>query len=247
VIISHTRRFIFIKTVKTAGTSLEMALSKHCAEGDVLARLEPREEKQRKAVAGIGAQGHLKPVSAMGGTELVRYLTRGTRHQAIAEHSSALQVREFVGEEIWASYFKFAVVRHPFDRMVSRFYYSRHFEEENGRRVVWDHEDFDQFLRYRTEHLTENWRLLTELDRVLVDFAVHYENLEADLAEVSRRIGLDHNIHDDMRAIKAKGGIRPEGASVKQILTGHQRDLIARVCAKEMETFGYDFEAVAAE
>jgi hypothetical protein len=246
VIISHSRRFIFIKTVKTAGTSLEMALSKYCSEGDVLAQLEPREEAQRRDVAGIGAQGHLKPASAMKRMELMRYLTRGTRNQIIAEHSSAIQVREFVGPEVWESYFKFAVVRHPFDRMVSRFYYSRHFELENGRLVVWDHEDFDQFLRYRTEHLTENWRLLTEKDRVLVDYAVHYERLADDLAEVSRRIGLDHNLHDDMRAIKAKGGIRPDSASVKKSLTEAQRDLIARVCAKEMETFGFAAEATAA-
>ncbi len=76
-------------------------------------------------------------------------------------------------------------------------------------------------------------------DALQVDLVVHFETLEADLAEVSRRIGLPFNIYDDMKSIRAKGDIRPRGAEEKQELNQNQRALIALLCEKEFEAFGY--------
>jgi hypothetical protein len=36
MVISHRHRFIFVKTARTAGTSIEIFLSTHCGAGDVL-------------------------------------------------------------------------------------------------------------------------------------------------------------------------------------------------------------------
>ena len=40
MIISHEHRFIFVKTHKTAGSSLEVALARECAAGDIVSHME---------------------------------------------------------------------------------------------------------------------------------------------------------------------------------------------------------------
>src|SRR5438552_19056899 len=41
MILSHKYRFIFIKTAKTAGTSIEVFLSRHCGPQDIVTPIAP--------------------------------------------------------------------------------------------------------------------------------------------------------------------------------------------------------------
>ena len=131
-------------------------------------------------------------------------------------------------------------MRHPYDRCISRFYQSRKSEKKYGWPETWDRESIDQFLRYRAGSINENWAFYTSRDELLVDFAVRYERLESDLGAVSERLGLDRNIYDVMKDVHAKGDTRPSGAGVDSVLSEENRRLIATLCHKEMELFGYD-------
>ena len=242
MIISHSRKFIFIKTFKTGGSSLEIALSKYCGKDDILTELDPPEEALRRERYGIGAQNFERPLRSYGALALWRRATRGTLRRRFGEHQSAYRVRESVGEDIWNSYFTFTVVRHPFDRCVSRYFYSREREPHVPRESRWHTDRIGEFLRYNPDRIVENWKLYTECDEVIVDFVARYEHLEADLAHVSERIGLPENLADEMAQIRAKGGMRPESATAETMLNDRHRALISLLCAKEMELFGYDRE-----
>ena len=41
-------------------------------------------------------------------------------------HMSAGEIRKKVGEEIWNNYFKFTIIRNPWDKMVSSYHYNHH-------------------------------------------------------------------------------------------------------------------------
>ncbi len=92
MIISHKYRCIFIKTIKTAGTSIETYLSPLCGSEDVLTPIVPPEP------------GHL-----------------ARNFEGYRNHMSAWQIRQIVTPEIWGSYFKFCVERNPWDKTVSDF------------------------------------------------------------------------------------------------------------------------------
>ena len=143
-IISHSRKFIFVKTMKTAGTSLEMALSKYCSDGDILAPLgDPGEEDKRREIAGIGSRNYSRPLAEYRLQQRLQKLVRGRREVKYAEHAPAWQIRRRLGEDIWSDYFKFAVVRNPFDRCVSRFYYTTRWFDDRNSHEVWDRRSFD--------------------------------------------------------------------------------------------------------
>ncbi len=97
MIISHRYRFIFIKTVKTAGTSIEVFLSGRCAEQDVFTPILP-------------------PVAPH----------RARNFGDFYNHVSASEVKAAVPDEIWRNYFKFCVERNPWDKVLSLHRMLRH-------------------------------------------------------------------------------------------------------------------------
>ena len=235
MIISHARKFIFVKTYKTAGSSLEIALSKYCAKGDILTPLDDDEERQRRALSGLGAQNYGKPLRRYRIEDVVRFLRTRKPVERFNEHSPAWQIRRMIGPETWERYFTFTIVRNPYDRCLSRFYYSKKVEEDRGREKVWDFEDLDQYMRYNPWFINENWAMYTQNDEVLVDFFVRYEHLEADLAEVEPRASASSGTSTRTCArSRPSGGIRPPSQRSAR-LTAAGRQMVELLCAPEIE------------
>jgi hypothetical protein len=93
MIISHKYKFIFIKTLKTAGTSIEVYFSSLCGEGDILTPISPPEE------------GHVP-----------------RNHEGFYNHMPAFQIRTKVDKAVWNEYFKFCFDRNPWDKMISQYH-----------------------------------------------------------------------------------------------------------------------------
>lgn len=239
MIVSHSRKFIFIKTAKTAGTSLEIVLSKYCKDGDIITPLSPNEEKKRAELGGVAPQGYTTPARELSFSRQLRSLFQGRGYPKFTSHSPAWEIKKKLPREIWDSYYKFTVVRHPFDQVVSGYFWSVSVMEKEGRPKYFDWNDFDQYLRYHPEYLNYNWKFYTENDRPLVDFVVKYENMREDLRLLSKRLGLSHNIFDEMAATRMKSEFRPRDSDKDSLLTDKHKQLIRLLCEKEMKMFGY--------
>lgn len=231
MILSHTHKFIYIKTYKTGSTSVEAALSAVCGPDDVITEAS----EQLRGVRSKPAQNYriehpAKPKRAL----WKRLLGRPERHYhpsvGYYEHMPAWRVRTYAGEAVWNSYFKFSFERNPWDRQVSWYHYKTKSKSQAEK------PSFDTFNRDRRRAWVENWDLYTQDGKVALDFVGRYENLDADFAHVLERIGLEGQV-----ALPRTNVRRVEAKDWHDYYTPASRDLIAGWYAPEIAHFGYTF------
>ncbi|MBK5935442.1 sulfotransferase family 2 domain-containing protein [Halorhodospira halophila] len=244
-VISHRHQFVFIKTRKTAGSSLELALAKHAGPDDVIT---PVAEGQRKELGFPGPQNdrfldNVRPGAVIRGLQgyaddplagertwlqALRDATPSFYHQ----HMSARHVRQQLGGQRWARYFTFTVERNPWALAVSRY----RFRHKRGKAP----ESFREFLDSGIMARKSNFKLYADGERPMVDYIVRMEHLAEDLAEVSDRIGYPENLAELIQGIHAKSG---DGkVDYRTYYDGACCEIVARECAREIELMGYTFE-----
>ena len=233
MILSHRHRFIFIKTSKTAGTSIEVALEPICGEGDVCAPL--RKNTERKAREGEenyrarNWRGKFAPKWNPSAplAQLVSDIGDLIDNRRFYNHMSAFEVRERAGSDVFARYFKFAFERNPWDRAVSAFFWDK------SRMNVPD--DFETYIQQRSPR--SGFDLYAINGKQAVDFIGRYENLEEDYRTAMARVG----VSDPPPLPRAKGNFRPRDKSYRDYYTDASRELIAQRFAREIALMRYEF------
>ncbi|MEQ8405931.1 MAG: sulfotransferase family 2 domain-containing protein [Oceanicaulis sp.] len=228
MIVSHRHRLIFIKTVKTAGTSVEVMLSRHCGREDIITPVIPRE-------AGHSPQNHrglfnpADDLAALGARKAPGVVKRLIQAQRFYNHMPARIARARLGEAVWSAYFKFTIERDPWEKTLSYFHMT------NARRS--SPLTLDAFLD--SGRFAPASELYTDAEgRILVDKILQYETLEADL----RALLIERGIPDPGTLPNAKGGYRRDRRAAGDILTRAQAQRIAERYAFEIEHFGYTLE-----
>jgi hypothetical protein len=219
VIISHRHKFIFIKTRKTAGTSIEHFLLDHLGPDD--------------AVIGGGRQnvhGRWNPtrelLSHPGPSNVKLTLKQWRTRELYYQHMPAWKIRARVGPAVWDEYFTFCFERDPWDKLVS-FYFWR------TRNQADDRPDFETWVR--ATRTVSGWPLYTIGDQPAVDFIGRYENLHDDLAQALERIGLDATVE----LPRDKSGFRPTDDE-QVTFSPTLEDWVRREFRHEIALFGYD-------
>lgn len=186
MIVSHSHKFIYIKSIKTASTSIESALSTVCGPDDIITVAAERFMKHR--TGDVKAQNYkldhpLVPKQKLWRRVLGRPIRYYHPEIGYYEHMPAWRVKAYLGAEIWNSYFKFSFERNPWDRQVS--FYSFKTRNRDPR------PSFQDFNNVKRRAYVENWNLYTIDGLPAMDFIGRYENLEEDFDTVVRRLGLD--------------------------------------------------------
>lgn len=227
MLISHRHKFIFIKTFKTAGTSVEIALSKYCGPDDVITPIIPEDEAKRRELGYPGPQNDLVPLARYTPCEFARALYR-RRRLRFTNHASAIFVRQHIDPAIWNSYFKFSFERNPWDRIVSGYYYAYPREPRPS---------LSEFVAGQRANTFGAFDLYTEDGEILVDQVYRFEALDAAMEDLRQRL----NLPETPVLPRAKGGYRSDKRSYRDLLSAADRDKIARVYAREIAFFGYEF------
>ena len=217
MIVSHTYRFIFLRTEKTGGTSLTRALWPHLGEDDL------RLKKDRPAWARYSPIHH---------GALQRRLPELFGPHA---HATAAQMRRVLGRRVFDGYLKFAVERNPWDRQVSLYHHRCH---KTGRTPDFDRDMRSAFYRNTEYCRLNNWSIYAIGGQVVADRVLRYEHLAEDVEALRRDLGIPAPL--DLPRMRAYAPDRPHYSSYYGAAT---RDLVARWYAREIAAFGYEFES----
>ena len=228
MIISHKHKFIFLKTGKTAGTSVEIALSKFCGANDIVTKISEVDEETRKSLGYTGAQnykGNRAPAF-----KWIKSLLGKPEAATFFNHMPATRVRALISREIWDSYFKFCIERNPWDKTVS-YYYWKNRSEPRPPMIDWLNKGAHKVLQDRGR------QLYTIDGNIVVDQVIKYENLADDLETIRLKIGLP----EPLELPNAKSSIRKDRRHYQEIFSDEERQIIAKDFAYEIRTFGYEF------
>lgn len=230
MIVSHRHKFIYLKTIKTASSSMESLLSDVCGPDDIVT---PTKESLMAHRSVVKAQNYkldhpLVPKRRW----YKRLLRRPVRyyHPSIGyyEHMPAWRVRDYLGEILWKEYFKFTFERNPWDRQVSFYHYrSRDRSHRN--------ESFEEFMEQKRRAFIDNWGIYSINGEVAVDFLGRYESLEEDFSEVKERLGLSADL------ILPKVNKSSKSTSYQEYYNDHTRQLVEEWYVDEIATCDYRF------
>ena len=229
MIISHKNKFIFIKTKKVGGTSLELALASICGDDDIITPTS--DEDIRKQLNFRGPQNYLNTNKDLGkkGTLKVMFGLK-KRHEKYLRHYSCQRILDKIGPEIWNNYYKFTVMRNPYDFIVSHYYSSKR------------DQSFEDYIMKNPDHLLTNWKIITDnKNQVMVDQIIKYESYEEGLDIFSKKINLDDNIFKIFKNISAKTDRRPIGSTFEKMFKNFDegKRLVELLNSKEFSIGNY--------
>jgi hypothetical protein len=228
-IVSRHYGFIFLKTRKTAGSSIEQWLAPHLGRRDMIATAH------EAWPVPVRFWATPDPTTRFAAPELalkrqVGKLIGRPRALRLREHASAAKVLGLVGESTWNRCFKFCVERQPWDRFIS---FWRWRQQRYGARQSID--EFLDLLEHEPRHPLvrgfSNLHIYTIDGRIAVDRVVRYDTLAQELAELRDRFHLPAELD---RMPKAKSGLRSRDDDVSK-LSSDQVDRISRLAAQEID------------
>lgn len=224
MLVSHRKQFIYTKTRKTAGTSVEVYFEKYCLpEG-----------------AWTFSHGRAETISPAGIIGYRGSVRRGEK--TWWNHMPAKDIRRLLGEDVWQRYFKFCVVRSPFDKLVSAFHFFHRMRPpetvKGGDKAHQKDVLVDQFriwLRDLDPAFDRDTYLID--GRLALDQVIRYEHLKDDIRAVCERLDLPFDPRD-IPVLKA--GIRDRSIPVCDYFDEKSLALVETRYRYELSCFGYD-------
>lgn len=239
MLVSHRKKFIFTKTKKTASTSVESFFEPYCMP------------------EGTWKQTHHTPerISADG---IIGYRGDGCQKAKWWNHMPAELIRKRLGNEIWNEYFKFTVIRNPFDKLVSGFYMhwaqvrQREFLQNfkvMAKRVVGLVRPIDlvkgdtEIERFRSwikagGQISDRETYMID-SKVCLDHFIRYENLENEVREVLLRLDLDPI---GCTIPKYKANLRSSRIPTVEYYDAETEAIVRRLFEWELNFFNYDLK-----
>lgn len=224
MIISEKHQFIFIKTRKTAGTSIELGLAKICGDKGVITPLGNRDEVLRTELGIRAPQNFNIPIENYGVMDYLKVVLT-LKPRQFYNHNGAVRIKGYTNDEKWNGFYKFAFDRNPWDKVISSYWFATRGKIRLEEYITSGEAKENAF----------NFPLYAPNGKVIVDKVYRYEDLQNSLNDLSVRFGLEQ----PMELPRAKGNIRKDKRPYEEVLTDELIQIIGEEFNDEIKLLGY--------
>lgn len=224
-LVSHRHEFVYLKSKKTAGTSIEMLLQPLCTTPDIPVTLDT---ETLVSSEGIVARRHLPKR---------RPSLLNHRYNRWREHTSARRVRRWIGKRKWSQYAKVTNVRNPFDRAVSQFCWNTRHHPISTAPFAERKDAFAAFVHTGVFGKIDNM-LRIDGHLIVTDF-IRYEHLKEDIANWATKFDVPVDLDSLTHQKRASSRV---GVDLADWYDCETRDRILKEMAWVFEAFGYGIE-----
>ena len=168
--INHQHKFIFIHIPKTGGTSVEMLFDRHNNE---LFGFEDHNGNRIENNKGIKMLSQDKSLNLK-----------------CLQHLTAIEIRDKYGEEIWNTYYKFTIIRNPWDLEVSKYTYFKTYRPDICERLdITGQSSFRDYILKHTSPIQSKY-ITDESNNIIVNNIIRFENIQHDFDITCNEIGI---------------------------------------------------------
>lgn len=221
MLISHKYKFIFFKTIKTASSSVFTFFTPFC--------LPPEKNFKHESYLNLDYLGCYD-------TGIVGNSNAKQMHDKM--HVSCVKARQIVNKinkKIWKEYFKFCVVRNPWDLCVSKYFWIK---RENKK----DNLNFKEMIKCLDDGVNKiNTRqnLYKIKNNYICNYHIKYESLIEGIKEVCNICKI--NDYDLDNLTNQKSTYRDHSINYKEFYDSETKDIVYKIYADDIKKFNYDF------
>jgi hypothetical protein len=231
MLVSHKHKFIFLRPRKTASTSVEAYFEKFClpATADTTVK-----HNRRHSITQVGIVTPRGLENAK-----IKCAKLGWRNHMIARN-----VKQKLTTEQWKTYFKFSIVRNPFDKLISWYYFMPHRYNANyrskGTNLKQERRNFNKWVQseYCKIFLAKEQKIISVKGKYCLDGVIRLEHLEKDIKNVCKTLDLPIDL---TRLKNFKSNVKPNNFTPAQLYTKKSIELVNKLCANYMKKFKYSF------
>lgn len=217
--ISHDWKCIYIHVPRTAGTSIEKSLAYAAGINDFQNYNGSKIEHLKRLKLNPKPLGEkILPGPSM-------------------KHAKAKEIKGLVGEHVWATYYKFASVRNPWDRTLSVYLKDLRNRKMEKYRLLNSRLSFNValWIKYgllrRSPELQQDYLIVD--DALVVDELIRFESLKSDYESVCRTLGIPATLSNN-----ADG---TGHAIYREYYFGWGKSLVEKIKKDDISRFGYSF------
>jgi len=246
MILSRVHRFIFIKGVKVAGTSVEIALSAICGPKDIVCPIAPRDELMRLEI-DTGARNYSEDRAAeLSYLDALRQAAKsdltGFRMPASVyfNHMSLREVLRLEGPDI-LEYRVACVERHPYAKIIS---WANHMVSFGSYKISGEMRSDLREVKHYLGRTVEDGSIVAvknidryrQTDGTILAQIMRYENLKNDFHRFVSSLGIE----DCPQLPHAKKGILANNLDPRVFFDEGQISVINEIFREEFEIFQYE-------